>query len=261
MASALFSGEDFSSTKAVLSYLYPLFFVGMFVLPKRVPGVKFVGDVSKKYPTVLDPALYTFAIWAPIYLGQLAFVMYQLLPQANEGLVFGRVGPWLLGVYSFSTLWTITYGREQLKLSAVMMIVFFGCLAVIYTRINTVDGLFLGNTGEIAKTRTWAEYLCVYLPFSMYASWMLAANAISAFVASGFPAEKCQLAGMGMLVVAAAAAVGVLLWTRDVAFACVNIWALMGIWVGRGHKIPGISPVALFCAAVVGVFTAYTILS
>src|SRR5580765_5775754 len=36
--------------------------------------------ISAKYPTVLTPAGYAFSIWSLIYLGLLAFSIYQILP-------------------------------------------------------------------------------------------------------------------------------------------------------------------------------------
>ena len=257
MAAALFADEEVSN-KTLLNVLYPVLFFSMLFLPKRIPGVKFVGAVAKKYPTVIDPSVYAFAVWAPIYLGQLAFVMYQLLPQANQGLCFGRIGPWLVGVYLLSFTWTVTMGKEMLKPACAVIFAFFGCLVAIYTRINTVDGKLFGDTGSIAETRNLVEYLCVYLPFSMYTSWLFAASLISVFSAAGVPPKDCAVAGMLSLVLAAAGAISVLFWTRDIAFACVNIWALLGIWKGRDTKVPGISPVALVCALVVTGFTIFT---
>ncbi|MEL7342117.1 MAG: hypothetical protein AAGM67_16665 [Bacteroidota bacterium] len=40
------------------------------------------GEVSTLYPTLITPAGYAFSIWGVIYLGLLAFGIYQLLPAA-----------------------------------------------------------------------------------------------------------------------------------------------------------------------------------
>ncbi|MBA3770315.1 MAG: tryptophan-rich sensory protein, partial [Blastocatellia bacterium] len=45
----------------------------------RLFGVD-TGDVSNRYPTVITPAGYAFSIWSLIYLGLVAFSIYQLLP-------------------------------------------------------------------------------------------------------------------------------------------------------------------------------------
>src|SRR5688572_22486589 len=38
------------------------------------------GAISDKYPTMLTPAGYAFSIWSLIYLGIIAFSIYQMLP-------------------------------------------------------------------------------------------------------------------------------------------------------------------------------------
>ncbi len=46
--------------------------------------------VSGKYPTVVTPAGYAFTIWSLIYVGLLAFSVYQLLP--SQLAAFARFG-------------------------------------------------------------------------------------------------------------------------------------------------------------------------
>src|SRR5688500_8301187 len=38
-------------------------------------------QISDKYPTVLTPAGYAFSIWTLIYIGLVAFSLYQLMPK------------------------------------------------------------------------------------------------------------------------------------------------------------------------------------
>ena len=51
----------------------------------RLNGVM-TNEVSDKYPTVLTPAGYAFSIWGLIYVGLIAFTIYQLLPSRLERL-------------------------------------------------------------------------------------------------------------------------------------------------------------------------------
>ena len=48
------------------------------------------GAVSDKYPTLVTPAGYAFAIWSLIYLGIVAFSIYQALPKNLERFRFLR---------------------------------------------------------------------------------------------------------------------------------------------------------------------------
>ncbi|MCA1589919.1 MAG: tryptophan-rich sensory protein, partial [Acidobacteria bacterium] len=47
----------------------------------RLGGGVDTGAISDKYPTVVTPAGYAFSIWTLIYVGLVAFSIYQLLPQ------------------------------------------------------------------------------------------------------------------------------------------------------------------------------------
>jgi hypothetical protein len=46
-------------------------------------------EISDRYPTVVTPAGYAFSIWTLIYVGLLAFSVYQAIPKHLER--FGRV--------------------------------------------------------------------------------------------------------------------------------------------------------------------------
>ena len=51
-------------------------------------------QVSDKYFTTFTPAGYAFAIWSVIYIGLLAFTIYQALPSQKER--FNKVRDWVI---------------------------------------------------------------------------------------------------------------------------------------------------------------------
>ena len=50
------------------------------------------GEVSDSFFTYLIPAGYTFAVWGPIYLGLIAYAVYQALPGQAERTIHRRIG-------------------------------------------------------------------------------------------------------------------------------------------------------------------------
>jgi len=50
------------------------------------------GEISDRFETYFVPAGYVFSIWGLIYLGLLAFTIYQALPSQSENPRLVRVG-------------------------------------------------------------------------------------------------------------------------------------------------------------------------
>jgi len=128
----------------------------------RVNGVA-AEVISDKYPTVLTPAGYAFSIWSLIYLGLLAFSVYQLLP-ANL-LRFRPVR--LLYIIScvLNCAWIYFWHREQIGI----------CLLLIVALLMTLIALIVlfrrpGSEGGAIFTKT---------VFGIYAGWVTAATLVN----------------------------------------------------------------------------------
>src|SRR3954467_6455619 len=81
-------------------------------------------EISARYPTVLTPAGYAFSIWSLIYLGLLAFSVYQALP-ANTV----RYRP-VRSLYILSCLlnciWIYFWHREQIAVCLLVILLLCG---------------------------------------------------------------------------------------------------------------------------------------
>ena len=55
------------------------------------------GEISDAFPNLFAPAGYVFSIWGLIYLGLLAFAVYQLTPSGRQSRAVARVG-WLFAL-------------------------------------------------------------------------------------------------------------------------------------------------------------------
>ena len=107
------------------------------------------------------------------------------------------------------------------------------------------------------------ERLFVHLPFSVYLGWITVAtiaNVAATLVFLGHNQIILGAVNWTILVIAVAVAItGVVLWTRrDVAYAAVLVWALVGVYV-RQAGMSSLPYVALAGAAVVGILTTLVI--
>uniref|UniRef100_A0A061R3X6 Membrane protein n=1 Tax=Tetraselmis sp. GSL018 TaxID=582737 RepID=A0A061R3X6_9CHLO len=208
------------------------------------------GDVSGRYPNPITPAGYAFSIWGLIYFFHAAFLVYQWLPTVNKGLVFGRVAYWNIALCAGNITWIFVFSYELLEVSAAVIWYMLVCLATIYFRIHTHKGL---SALDVKNRRTWLEYFCVYVPWSLYTCWLVGASLVNTFLATRQRPEDLVYGGIGALTSAAFIVVLVLCWTRDVWFAGVNVWTLVAIGL-RQETYVAIWSVSFSLAGLVGAF-------
>ena len=118
---------------------------------------------SDKYPTHITPSGYAFAIWSLIYLGCLAFSIYQALPSQLE-----RFRP-LRRIYIVSCVancaWLYFWSQEMIVVCFGVILVLLGTLAIINTKLQ--------------KTETYNEFWLVKFPFGIYFGWVTAASLVN----------------------------------------------------------------------------------
>ena len=92
---------------------------------------------SDKYPTHITPSGYAFAIWSLIYLGCLAFSIYQALPSQLE-----RFRP-LRRIYIVSCVancaWLYFWSQEMIVVCFGVILVLLGTLAIINTKLQKTE--------------------------------------------------------------------------------------------------------------------------
>jgi hypothetical protein len=183
--------------------------------------------VSDKYPTLITPAPYVFAIWGIIYVLLGVFVVYQALPRERSSGYHKAIG-WLFVASSVVNIaWIFVWQYEVLALSVVLIIAFLLTLIAIYLRLN------------IGKAKaSLGERLAVHLPFSVYLGWLsiaTVANIAIALVAYGWDGFGLSAETWAVVVVAIVLVLTMLMLgiRRDVAYALVVVWALVGISVNQ----------------------------
>ncbi len=186
-------------------------------------------EITDRYPAYFVPAGYVFSIWGLIYLGLIAFVLYQVLHPQQSAPALRRIG--LLYVLSClaNSIWLFFWHYDLPGLSIIAMLTLLGALIAIYLRL-----------GINARPATTPEKLYIHLPFSIYLGWITVAtiaNLTIALVASGWsawglPAEAWAVL---MLIVAVAVATVVSLTRHDIAYLAVLVWAFIGIAVRQSN--------------------------
>lgn len=204
------------------------------------------GEISDRFDTYFVPAGYVFSIWGLIYVGLVAFAIYQALPSQRTNPRLRRLGY----LYPLSCLaniaWIFLWHYEVFSWTIVAMLVLLGALIASY--------LLLGiGRSRVPAGETWL----VRVPFSLYLGWITVATIANATQLldylgwGGWGISEATWAVI-MLIAATAIASAVALTRGDIAYMLVIIWAFVGIAV----KHSGTPAVAITAWVTMGVVAA-----
>jgi len=205
--------------------------------------------VSDATPTLFTPAGYVFSIWSLIYIGLIAFAVFQARNTPAAEVVRYKIGYWFAANALFNVLWLFLWGAGWFWPSVIVMLGLLGTLIIIYQSLGI--GQDLAGGPDDSKLATWA----VRVPFSIYTGWISVAtiaNISAAVVNSGWQGGAPVQRFWTVVVLLAGTALGLLAtWLRrDVAYALVVVWAFIGIAVARPQETL-VMWVAILGAAVV----------
>ena len=127
------------------------------------------GDISDRFDIYFVPAGYVFSIWGLIYLGLIAFAVYQALPAQRENPRLQRMGWWFALASVANIAWIFLWHYLVFNWTIVAMLALLGSLIAIYLRLG------IGRTAVPAGER-WA----VRAPFSVYLGWITVATIANA---------------------------------------------------------------------------------
>lgn len=181
------------------------------------------GEVSDRFPIYFVPAGYVFAIWGVIYLGLIAFAVYQALPaQRTNPRLAALDTPFVIASLA-NIVWIFLWHYEVFPGTMAAMLVLLAALLTIYLRSGI--GRF-----NVPPAERWA----VHVPFSIYLGWITVAtvaNASQLLYVLGWNGWGIapQAWAMIMLAVATALAALMAMTRRDIAYLLVLAWAFIGI--------------------------------
>jgi|SRR5450755_1224735 hypothetical protein len=207
-----------------------------------------VAAASNRNPVLITPAGYTFAIWSLIFVATIAFAIYQALPSQRENPRLRRIGYW----YALGNLgcaaWDLIFPRQLINLSEGVIIVSLVALLFAYTRA----GIALV---PVSRLERWL----VDIPLALFTAWVTFATVVNTAVFlknlnwNGAGLAPTIWAGI-ILAVAAIIVCAVSITRRDVVYAAVGTWALLGVVVANSQA--GRTSVAI----VAGVLAALTLI-
>jgi benzodiazapine receptor len=200
------------------------------------------GEISDRFKVYFVPAGYVFSIWGLIYLGLLAYAVYQVLPAQRENTRLRKTG-WLFVLGSLGNIaWLFLWHFEVFTATIFAMLLLLISLILVYLRLE------IGRS-EVSSGEKWF----VRVPFSIYLGWITVAtianmtSLLDYLNWSGWGISD-QLWAVIMLFVGAGVAIAVYITRRDFTYMLVILWAYIGIavkhrdtalvtnaaWVGTG---------------------------
>ena len=210
------------------------------------------GEISDRFQVYFVPAGYVFAIWGLIYIGWIAFAIYQARPSQKENPRLRRLGYAFAWSGVFNAAWLFCWHYNYFGLSVLVMLALLGLLIASYLRLD------VGNT-PVGSLEKW----CVDIPFSVYLGWIsvaTVANAAVTLVDAGWNGGDAGPVPWTLVMLAVGAALGLAMaWLRhDVAYVLVLVWAYLGIWVAQSAT-PPVAQTALLLALVLAVVAIWTL--
>ena len=212
------------------------------------------GEISDRFQVFFVPAGYVFSIWGLIYIGLLAFAVYQALPAQRENPRLRKIGYWFALSCLANSVWIFLWHYNLFPLSLIVMLVLLAALLVIYLRL------------DIGRTRvTTVERWCVNIPFSVYLGWITVATVANVTDVlydlgwNGFGIAPETWAVI-MLIIAAGLGVAMAVTRRDVAYLLVLVWAFAGIGVKQA-AVPLVATTAWIVTALMIFMIFYSVIA
>jgi len=199
------------------------------------------GEISDRFAIYFVPAGYVFSIWGLIYLGMIAYTVYQALPAQRETPLLNKIAPayWIGNLANI--VWIFLWHYNIFPLTLPAMLILLASLLFIYVQIR--------RAGPLAPAGKWL----VRLPFSLYLGWISVAT-IANFSQVLFYLNWNGFGISGQLwaaiMLGIAAVLGLLMAWReyDIAYVLVLVWAFIGIY----NKFPETALVGYTALAVTG---------
>jgi hypothetical protein len=172
-----------------------------------------VGDLSNTlFASVqIIPANYAFAIWGLIYIGLIAFGIYQLQPSQRENPRLQHSGYLLAIACIAQCAWIYLFLARLFSLSNLAMLGILIPLMVMYQRLE------IGRE-RVSRQERWF----IHLPISIYLGWISVASIVNVAM---------------MMTIASVIAAVISIQRRDTAYVLVIVWALVAIAI-RQANIP-----------------------
>jgi len=183
------------------------------------------GEISDRFKVFFVPAGYVFAIWGVIYIGWIAFTVFQALPAQRDNARLRKMGYIFALSNVFNAAWLFCWHYNLFGLSVLVMLGLLGLLVASYLTLQV---------GQ-ARSST-AEKWCIDIPFGVYLGWISVAtiaNITDYLYSIGWDGWGIAPQGWAVILLAVASLLGVLMGLRrkDIGYLLVLAWSFAGIGV------------------------------
>jgi hypothetical protein len=189
------------------------------------------GAISDRFQVYFVPAGYVFSIWGLIYIGLIAFGVYQALPAQRDNPRLRKVGYLFFLSCLANATWLFLWHYLLFIWTVFVMLILLGLLIAIYLRLG------------IGRERvSLVERLTTQLTFSVYLGWISVAtiaNITQVLWYLGWNGEPLTAALWAVIMLAAGVVIAFIMTISrgDWAFILVLIWAYIGIAVKQAETV------------------------
>jgi len=220
------------SIQQIVTILVTITTITINVLANALPlNGQGTGEISDRFDIYFVPAGYVFSIWGLIYLGMIAFTIYQALPAQKDDSLLKKIYPayWIGNIAN--AVWIFLWHYEFFPLTLVAMIILLVCLLYIYLQISKVGS-------DLDRNQKWF----VKLPTSIYLGWISVAtiaNVSQVLFYLGWGGWGISPVIWTMIMLSIATLLGlIMLWREfDIAYVLVLIWAFIGITNSQAETV------------------------
>lgn len=210
------------------------------------------GEISDRFQVYFVPAGYVFAIWGIIYLGWIAFIIYQFLPSQKENPRLRRLG-YLFAISNlFNAGWLFAWHYNLFGLSVLIMLSLLGLLIASYLRLDV-------NRASASRAERWS----VDIPFSIYLGWITVAtvaNVTDWLYLVEWNGFGIAAPAWAVIMIGVASILGVLMTIlrRDAAYLLVLVWSFIGIAI-KQTAAPDVVTAAWVAAGLMFILALYSL--
>lgn len=189
-----------------------------------------IGTTSTATNPLIVPAPWAFAIWGPIYLGLIAFPIFQLFKKRDNHPAWIPLRQWYAANVVANGLWLAAASYDWQWISV-------GIIAFMLVSLFRINQLLRTIEAAAAERNYWLERLV----FSLYFAWITLAtvlNVASALLFYGWDGWGISEVDWTVIMIGVAAIITgyTSLRYRDAAYAGVVVWAFVALamkhWAG-----------------------------
>jgi hypothetical protein len=190
---------------------------------------QYTGAISDRFHVYFVPAGYVFSIWGVIYMGLIAYAIFQALTAQRKNPRLQATGWWVSIGGLANIAWIFLWHYERFVETLPAMLILLATLIITYLNLEI-------GRNKVSVAETWLARL----PFSIYLGWITVAtvanisDVLNYLHWNGFGISP-EIWMAVVLAAVLAITLAMIITRRDVAYTLVILWALVGIAIKQAN--------------------------